>query len=83
MSFFFSLVCFEYRRLGGGAFGQRVLFRVASNICYMFCLLLRLDPGVRGEHLTSKLPWIATLLLVTRVYPVYLVDELVLVVRSG
>ena len=52
------------------------------EIFSVFCILLWLNPGVQGEHLTSQLPWVATLLLVTRVCPVYLVDELVLVVRS-
>ena len=42
------------------------------------CILLRLNPGPRGEHLTSQLSWIAVWLLVTHVCPVYLVDELVL-----
>ena len=40
-------------------------------------ILLRLNPGAQGEHLTSLRSWIAVLLLVTRVWPVYLVDELV------
>ena len=39
----------------------------------------RLNPGVRGEHLTSQLSWVAAWLLVTHACPVYLVDELVLV----
>ena len=53
------------------------------EISSVFCTLLRLNPVVRGEHLISQLQWIAALLLVTRVCPVYLVDELVLGVRSG
>ena len=37
----------------------------------------RLKPGVRGEHLTSKLSWAATSLLVTCSSRIYLVvDEL-------
>ena len=40
--------------------------------------LLRLNLGAGGEHLTSQLSWIAAWLLVTRVCPVYLVDELAL-----
>ena len=39
----------------------------------------RLNLGVRGEHLTSQLSWVTTWLLVIRVYPVHLVDELLLV----
>ena len=41
--------------------------------------LLLPNPGVRGEHLTSQLSWVAAWLLVTRVFPVYLVEELGLV----
>ena len=37
--------------------------------------LLWLNPGLRGEHLTSQLSWVAAWLLVTRVCPVYLVKE--------
>ena len=41
----------------------------------MSCWLLRLNPGARGELLTSQLSWVAAWLLVTRVCPVYLVKE--------
>ena len=37
------------------------------------------NPGARGEHLTRQLTWVAARLLVTRVFPVYLVYELVIV----
>ena len=37
--------------------------------------LLRLNPGARGEHLTSQLTWEAAWLLVTRIFPIYLADE--------
>ena len=41
--------------------------------------LLRLNPGVRGEHLTCVLSWIAAwLLLIACIWSVYLVDEFVL-----
>ena len=40
--------------------------------------LLQLNPRARGEHLTHQLSWIAAWLLVTRVCPVYLVDQLAL-----
>ena len=39
------------------------------------CWLLRLNPGVRGELLTSQLSWVTAWLLVTRVCPVYLVED--------
>ena len=39
----------------------------------------RLNPRAWGKHLTSQLSWITAWLLVTRVCPVHLVDELVLV----
>ena len=46
----------------------------------IYCVLLRLNPGTRGEHLTSQLSWAAARILVTCVHPVYLaVDELILV----
>ena len=41
--------------------------------------LLQLNPRARGEHLTHQLSWIAAWLLVTRVCPVYLVDQLALI----
>ena len=41
----------------------------------MSCWLLRLNSGLRREHPTSQLSWVATWLLVTRVFPVYLVKE--------
>ena len=44
------------------------------------CRVFRLNLGERGEHFTRQLSWVAAWLLVTRVCPVYLVDELVLVV---
>ena len=43
------------------------------------CRLLRLNLGARGEHFIIHLSWIAAWLLVTHVFPVYLVDELALV----
>ena len=41
--------------------------------------LLWLNPGARGEHLTSQFSWVAAWLLVTHVCFFYLVEELVLV----
>ena len=41
------------------------------------CRVFRLNLGERGEHFTRQLSWVAAWLLVTRVCPVYLVDELV------
>ena len=34
-----------------------------------------LNPGARGEHLTTQLTWLAAWLLVTHVFPVCLVEE--------
>ena len=45
----------------------------------LFYWLLWLNPWKQGEHLTSQLSQVAAWVLVTRVCPVYLVDELVLV----
>ena len=39
----------------------------------------QLNPGARVEYLTSQLPWVADWLLVTRVCPVYLVEEIIFV----
>ena len=50
-----------------------------AKLFLSLCRLLWLNPGARGEHLTSQLSWITAWLLVTRVCPVYLADELVLV----
>ena len=47
--------------------------------CVGSCLL-RLKPGAQGEHLTSQFSWVAAQLLVTRVCPVYLLEELVVLV---
>ena len=53
-----------------------------KHLCWCFpvklakflCWLLRLNPGVRGELLTSQLSWVAAAwLLVTRFCPVHLV----------
>ena len=41
----------------------------------MSCWLLQLNPGARGNHLNSQIPWVSAWLLVTRVCPVYLVKE--------
>ena len=43
---------------------------------------LRLNPRVRGEHVTSQLSWVAAQPFVTCVCSVYLVDELVLVFNT-
>ena len=48
--------------------------RKGSAVC---CILLWLNLGARGEHLTSQLSWIAAWRLIQCVWPVYLVDELV------
>ena len=39
------------------------------------CWLLWLIPGVRGEHPTGQLTWLAPRLLVSHICPVYLVEE--------
>ena len=39
----------------------------------------QLNPRARGEYLSSQLSWVAAWLLVKRVYPVHVVDELVFV----
>ena len=44
-------------------------------ILILFGRLLQLNPGAQGEDLTSQHSWTAALLLVTRVWPVYLVNE--------
>ena len=42
-------------------------------------IFFRLNPGVRGEHFTTLLSWIAAwLFLIVRVWPIYLAHELVL-----
>ena len=41
----------------------------------MLCWLLRVNLGAWREHLTSQLSWVATWLLATRVFPVYLVKK--------
>ena len=43
------------------------------------CVLFRLNPGVRRVHLVSDVSWIAPRLLNTRVFPVYLVDKIILI----
>ena len=53
--------------------------RIGYLLWLMSCWLSQLNPGVRGEHLTSQFSWVATWLLVTRVWPVYLVEKVVLV----
>ena len=61
----------------------RVLFKAGWNIVSVYCMLLWLNPGVRGEHPTSQLLETVSLPSVTCVCLVDLVDELVLGVRSG
>ena len=41
----------------------------------MLCWLLQLNPGTWGVHFTSQISWVAAWLLVTCVYPVYLVNK--------
>ena len=57
---------------------KMVLWKLLNTLGSMFraCGLFQLNPEARGEYLTSRLSWPATWLLVTRVYPTYLVDEL-------
>ena len=51
-----------------------------GSICLNKSYIMRwANPGARGEHLTSQLSWVPACLLVTRVFLVYLVYELVLV----
>ena len=42
---------------------------------FWWCWWFQLNPGVRGEHLTWQLSWVAAWLLVIRVCRVYLVEE--------
>ena len=49
--------------------------RKANLPLLISCGLPRLNPGVRGEDLTSQLSWAAASLLAIHVCPVYLVDE--------
>ena len=51
---------------------------VFGFIC-IYRRLLWLNPGARGEHLTSEISWVTAWLLITSVCPVYFVDGLVLV----
>ena len=46
-----------------------------GRVVFGIILLLRLNIRAWGEHLSSPLSWIAAWLLVTRIWPVYLVDE--------
>ena len=46
--------CYKCRRLGGGGFGQRVLFRAAWNIVYVICILLQLNPRVKREYIMDS-----------------------------
>ena len=50
---------------------------MGKNFAILFtsCWLLRLNPGARGELLTSQLSWVAAWILVTRVFPVYVVKD--------
>ena len=56
------------------------LFTCAKNAIKLECWLLRLNPGVWGEHLTNQFLWVATWILVTRVCPVHPAEESVLLV---
>ena len=58
------------------AYKEVVEFRSKYKKSYFWwCWLLQLNPKARGEHLSSQLSWVAAWLLVTRVCPVYLVEE--------
>ena len=43
---------------------------LSAKLFLSLCRLLRQNPGTRGEHLTRQLS-----LLATRVFPIYLADE--------
>ena len=43
------------------------------------CVLLQLNLGVRRVYLVSQVSWIAARLLDTRVFPVHLVDKIILI----
>ena len=51
---------------------------LSAKLFLSLCKFLRLNRGTRGEHLPIQLSWVTASLLVTRVCPVYLADELVL-----
>ena len=55
----------------------------SSSTASHSCRLLWLNSGARGEHLTSQLSWVVAWLLVTHVCPVYLADDLVLIIPYG
>ena len=54
-------------------------YQTVINLTLRWCWLLQLNPGTRGEHITSQLSWVAVWLLVTHVCPVHLAGKLVLV----
>ena len=56
-------------------FRKYICFEFYVDEAVNFCGLLWLNPGARGEHLTGQLTWAAAWLLVTRICPVYLLDE--------
>ena len=55
----------QIQTIGGGGLGQRALFKSSGNIVCVYCMLLPLNPRVRGEHPTGQLPGTDTLPLVT------------------
>ena len=57
----------QIQTVGGGGLGQRALFKAGRNIVCVYCMLLRLNPRVRGEHSTGQLLGTDILPLVTRV----------------
>ena len=57
------------------SFSGRGNFSIFDIVNPLWCWLLRLNPGVRGEHLTRQLSWVAGWLLVTCFSPVYLIKE--------
>ena len=85
--------CSDCWRLFDGGLAEKVFFRTGWNlICCEYlvkskdrgtqgdlCVLIRLNPGVRRVHLVSQFSWRAAHLLDICVYPVYLVDKLILI----
>ena len=66
----FQGMCMEFR--------DKIMLQCSWEVkCHGDCS--RLNPGARGKHLTSQLSWVGARLLVKRVCPINLVDELVFV----
>ena len=74
---FLNTLCLEKNQFN--RIYQTLNLILLAKIFLSLCRLLWLNLGVQGEHLTSQLSWVTAWLLGTRVSPVYLADELVVV----